>query len=387
VATSMVKILLFRAKNFGICALHFAIVFSLLLVSRNITAAETSKDYPKRPARVWHVGESPKGPYVVINRGSSQKYVIGTEVCLYDDRSQETGCGVIEQTNSTASGIRLPKDEKHLVVEGNRAWSLTWGPLPQPDGYAVNDDSDTSALVEAEAQAVAEEPSLLMRRISYQYVAGLVPLTAKTLEFNAAARASGTGSVWRGGSVSQSSYVGFLVDFRLPNPGPWDTGYQIGYSFLHATPVVTDFDLTDASKTVESSVSGHFYRLGWSKGYGIITGDSLRWMVSGGADLWIVSHKFRADSSDGTSLAGGAIYNGLLTLPVSTWTEVESGGWTWSFGLDFQVPIYMKGNRVTGVIGYNENTTAEKDIGSIGEAVDVKKSFGVLLKIGLGAKI
>ncbi|MCX6126175.1 MAG: hypothetical protein NTV34_15695 [Proteobacteria bacterium] len=362
--------------------------FTLLLPVSVASAAKKAGGNPSSPAYVRHVGENERGPYVVIDQGSKSGFVIGLDLCLFDDLGQETGCGVIERTNLTAAGIRLPIGKRNFTAEGNRAWSVTWGPLPVAEGtYAVDDSTDVDKLV-SEEELEPEDPSMLQRRVSYQYVAAfLLPVTSNNLQFDAASRASGQGTVWGSGSILKKSLVGLAVNLRLPKPGFWDQGIILGYNFMQATPLKTDYDLTDSSKSVESSVSAHFYRVGWSRGYGIFSSDHFKWMASAGLDGWLVMHRFRADSSDGSSLAAGAIYNGLLTAPLSTWTECDVGGWTWTTGVDIQVPVFMRGGRVSGQVGYNEQTTADKDISAIGRAINPRKSLGVAFKLGIGAKI
>lgn len=365
-------------KNMALCALFIA----------EIGLAKAPK-VPKKPAVVRHVGGGSRGPYVVIDGGSRRGYVIGADICLYNDLGQETGCGTIEQTNAKAAGIRLAKDKQNAVAEGNRAWSLAWGPLPVLDGYAVEDaEDDVNNLVQEQQDETPKEPPLLRRRISYEYVVmPSLPVSANNLEFDAKARAANTGNVWVSGSELSRSLVGLSVNFRMPKPGAWDHGVSLGYNFMQQVPVSTDFDVTDSSQIVESSVSAHFYHLGYTRGYSLFHRETFDLMLGAGLEAWMVVHKFRADHSDTSSLALGSIYNGLLTLPVSVWTEWAMGGWQITSGIDVQMPLYMKGNRVSGQVGYSEDTAATKDLGSIGEAIAPKKRMGYAIRLGFGGKI
>ncbi len=357
--------------------------------------AETSSQnktpkIPKNPGIVKHVGDSTRGPYVVIESGTKRGFKLGQDICFYNTEDEETGCGSVEEANPKASGIRLPIGKKHFVAQGQRAWSSLWGPLPSLDGFVVSssENSDVESLIEAQEEQEPPEPSVFIRRISYGYVAALkVPATVHALKFNAQAKASGQGSIWESGDAQNRSLVGFGIYAHLPRPGKWETQVGFSYNFLPQTPVKADYDLTDGSTNVVSSVTGHFYNFHWSRGLSLLHSEQFDVLFHAGLELNFVVHKFSAEHSEGTSFAQGSLYNGLLSIPLSPSMEWHMGGWIGTFALDTTMPITMFGKRISGDIGYDEDSSAEKDLSAVKDAMNVQKNFGYAIRIGLGAKI
>jgi hypothetical protein len=374
-----------KTQNLLRC-LNVVIVFFAVLLPSFSPAYASKTRRPKKPALVKHLGDSQLGPYVALSKGNRHGYVIGLDMCLYNDEGQKTGCGIVEESNQYSSGIRLPKDTQTSVTEGNRAWRDAWGPLPLPEGYAELDDLET--VEEQEEPALPPVPPELARLASFNLASYLsLPVVVNNLKFDASARAANAGTVWTSGDEIKRSLIGFNLDIRIPRPGPWDLGLLLGYSFLPQAPIKSDFDVTDSSQTVLSYVSGHFYRIGANTGYALVQGDSHEWMVSSGLEIWLIQHRFGAAHSDGTTLAQGQIVNALIGLPVSTWWQIYGEKWSFNTGLDVILPLYMGPNRASGVIGYAEATQAAKDISDVQAAINPKKAVGYSIRLGIGRNL
>jgi hypothetical protein len=347
--------------------------------------ASTAMGKPKRVALVRHVGSSGKGDYAVVDSGSKSGYVVGLDICFYDTEDRERGCGVIEHTNSKAAGIRLKKGTADSVTEGQRAWHMKWGPLPSLDGLEeVDHSSAVDALVQDE-QEEPEDPPELKRRLSVSYlVAPKVPVTVRGLGFNATARSSGSGSVWASGEESTKSLMGLGVGLHWPKPGPWETLYGFAYHFVSQNQLKTDYDLTDGTY-VESGVTGHFYRFHVLKGYALWKNESLQWMVHLGGELLVANYRFSATHKDSSSLAQGTMVATCFDLPIGTSVTWKIGGWTFLNGFEVLPPLFMRA-QTSGVVGYQESTSASKDIPDIHDALDPKKKIGFVVKIGLAGE-
>ncbi|MCX6119981.1 MAG: hypothetical protein NT027_20795 [Proteobacteria bacterium] len=362
-------------------------IFGVLASASNLIAAPKTK-IPKRAAIVKHIGDSSRGPYAVLESGANRGFTVGIDICFFNMEDEETGCGTIEQSSPKASGVRLPAGKPHAVSEGQRAWAPMWGKVPAFDGSASEGaDDEVSDLIEEEQEENPEIPSVFKHRMSYNYLLGLkLPVTTHGFKFDAAARVSGTGSVWTTDASYTRSLVGFSVIARIPKPGRWDRGYGFAYNFLPQTPVKSDFDLTDGSTWVTTTVSAHFYRFHASTGFSLLKTNSFDLLLDAGFELVAIVHRFSAEYSEGTSFAQGTLINGMLMLPFGPIAEWKIGGWILNFSTDFYLPVYMKGNKVSGIVGYDEETPADKDLNSIKDAIAPKKTFGYGVRLGLGGE-
>lgn len=346
-------------------------------------AESTPKQVKRKVATIRVLSDGPRGPYVVIDGGQTKGYVIGVDVCFYDDHDNETTCSIVERSNLHAAGILIARNKMSLIREGDRVWFKDGGPVPAKGAMDATADADINSLSKEE-QTV---PALLDRRWFLDYsFAPLLPLAVNTLKFDATARASGNGSVWAEGVVQRFSPVGLFTGVHLPRAGSNNVTAFFGYQFLPQSPVISNYDLLDASQTVESSVSGHFYRVGMQIGESIRHTETSDWMVGGGLDLHYITHKFSAKLGGETSLAEGSMRHFLIGAPMATWWEQHWGGWALNAGLEVTIPMIMFGEKVAGDIGYSESTTARKDMDSATSAINPRKSLGVALRLGIGGK-
>lgn len=334
-------------------------------------------------ASVRHVGESNRGSFVVIDSGQIRGYVIGLEVCFYDDHGGETTCGTIERSSPRAAGIRIERNRLSLIRIGDRVWNKAWGPVPPKGSIDPNDQNDVNKMLRDEEMI----PPVLDRRWFADYsFAPSLPMAVNTLKFDAASRASGNGTVWSAGAVQRLSPVGFVTGVEFPKSGDTMQEVFFGYQFLPQSPVVSDYDLTDGSQTVQSSVTGHFYRIGMQIGQTVIHAETSDLLIAGGIDLSYITHKFSASLSGGSTLASGKMQHYLLSAPISMWWEKHLGKLDFRTGIDVAIPMVLFGQKVTGSVDYNEDTAARKDMTAVTSAIDPRKSLGAAIRIGVGGK-
>lgn len=373
-----------RFLRFSQCLANSWLMVVALCYGQYAVAEEVATNQVKRKvAAIRHLSEGPRGPFVVIDGGQTKGYVIGTDVCFYDDNGNETTCSIVERSNLHAAGLLIERNRMSLIRVGDRAWFKDGGPVPPKGENDGSADADINQLAKQEEI----EPPLLERRwfLNYSFAPGL-PVAVNTLKFDAASRASGNGSVWAEGAVQRFSPVGFSTGVHLPRAGTTNLTVFMGYQFLPQSPVLSDYDLTDSSQTVESNVSGHFYRIGTQIGETVWHTESSDWMVGGGLDLHYITHKFSAVLTGGTALAEGSMRHFLIGAPLGTWYELHFGGWALSAGIEATIPMVLFGEKITGEVGYSENTTARKDMNSVSSAINPRKSLGVALRLGIGGK-
>lgn len=335
----------------------------------------------RRVGIVRHVGESSRGPFVVIDSGQMRGYNIGVDVCFYDDHDHETTCGTVERSSPKAAGIRIERNLMSLIRVGDRVWFKGAGPVPARGAAETTDQNEINKMLKEEESA----PPLLARRWFADYSAApSLPISVNALKFDAAARASGNGSVWAAGTVQRLSPVGFVSGVQFPKAGTTMQQIFVGYQFLPQSPIVSDYDLTDASQTVESKVTGHFYRLGMQIGESFMHSDSSDWIIAGGIDLGYMTHKFSAILTGGTTLASGNMRHFLISAPISTWWELHMGIWALRTGLDVTIPMLLFGEKSSGSVDYAEETGARKDMTAALSAINTRKSLGVAIRLGIG---
>lgn len=356
--------------------------FSASVFAEDQDSVKTIQPHAKlRVAVVRHVGESSRGPFVVIDGGHARGYAIGVDVCFYDDHDHETTCGTVERASPKAAGIRIERNLMSLIRVGDRVWFKGAGALPPRGASETSDQNEINKMLKEEEA----EPPLLSRRWFADYsLAPSLPISVNALKFDAAARASGNGTVWSAGAVQRFSPVGFVSGVQFPRSGTTMQQIFVGYQFLPQSPVVSDYDLTDSSQTVTSNVSGHFYRLGIQIGESFMHTDSSDLIIAGGIDLGYMTHKFSAILTSGSSLASGNMRHFLISAPISTWWELHLGVWALRTGLDITIPMLLFGEKATGTIDYSEETGARKDMTAALSAINPRKSLGVALRLGIG---
>jgi hypothetical protein len=346
--------------------------------------ASKAKRIPKKPGIVRFVGESPKGPFAVVDYGKQSGYEKGLEICFFTPDGEKTGCGVVEEATPRAAGVRFKVGETISVTPGQRAWAGSWGPLPAMEGY-----SDNADLAEEESEdlkeTMIEEPSLLKRVATFELSPYFrLPLSHNGFSFDPAIKTSGQGSVWKKEPAKTLGLLSFDAAFRSPSPGARDRVYRLGYTFVPQIRTSADFSLGSSDPSVQSWVVAHHYRAGVQWGFGFLTSPSFDLLVSGGGELWLSQYKFGADASEGTTLAQGSMVVPTLMAPIDVQARMIGKTWMFQSGIKLALPLWSGSPRVSGVSNLGALTTAAHDVTDIRDAIEVKKTLGVALTIGVG---
>lgn len=302
-----------------------------------------------RDLRVMHLGQNMRGAYAVVNGGEAEGILIGTELCFLADDGSEAACQTVVRVKNHACAVQLTQEQRARIKagtsvykRGERPTSTTNAPAdPSTDegaGPAASTDdteieskvdaADLKGEVEKLPAAKVVEPAWRPRRISADFVYfGVAPLTYSLASYDADARLGG-GNVWTQADELKSSPVGLALQYEWPLKGRWTVGLQVGYGFMPKLSKASDYDVTDPTQSVTSSIVGHLYRFGADAGYGVWRKGSVQLAVRGGADLIAAKATFEATRKSDTT--GGTSEVAKLELSTITFTPKASLDLVWT---------------------------------------------------------
>ena len=350
---------------------------------------------PSTPATIVAIRKNKKGPYLVIDQGSRSGFVIGRDVCFYTADNSKVSCASIVRTKPRASAAYITAEDSVKLQPGYFVWPDDLGSLKlQPKVTAEPTDAG-----EADVNAIlAEEddppepilpPMLKPRFHAHMAPIFALPIWMNDLRFSADARATGSGEIWESGDTIKGSVVGFGFRYYRPLNGRGDSSFDFTYNFVPQRPVKDDFDPTNSSVVVRSSVWSHHYRLRWMRG--------ATWMHREDSDLLLYSGfgydymqaKFLAQKTGAASgeLVQGKITGHGLEIPVIVTWQKYFGGWLLSAGADMAMPLGVFGVKSSGSLSYDEQTAdADKSFNGAVDAVNVRRGwFSLGLQFGIGA--
>lgn len=368
-------------------------VFVAMLLIGICPAASFAGDIsdPTSAARVLQMRRNRLGPYLVFDQGSATGFVVGREVCFYDDVTQRLGCGTIIRTKPRAAAVYLTEEIASKVKAGNFVWPEELGaPKIQPK---VADDqasqSDALALLQEDDPPELILPPLLSKRLQIHLSPTYaLPIWLNDLRFNAGARAAGSGNIWEPGDTIKGSVVGFGARYFWPQYGRGDMSVDFTYHFVPQRPVKDDFEVTNASVAVLSKVWSHHYRLRWMRGATWFHGEQTDLLLYTGFGYDFMRAKFKSEKVGAVSatLVEGSIQAHALELPLIVTWQRHFGRWMISAGADGSLPLFLFGVDSSGKLSYDEATAAaDKSFGGAVEAVNVRRGwFALALQFGLG---
>ena len=366
---------------------------SALSVTETLFGADGVID-PTSPANVFAVRKNKRGPYVVFDQGSKTGFVIGRDVCFYDTESQKIACSSIVRTKPRAGAVYITADEAEKIKPGFYVWPQDLGTFKiQPK---ITDDKESNEL-DLE-RLIAEEddppeiilPPLLRPRLqAHLSPTYALPIWMNDLRFNSAARASGSGEIWEPGDTIKGSVVGFGARYYMALAGRGDSSVDFTYHFVPQRPVKDDFDVTNASIAVKSSVWSHHYRLRWMRGATWKHDDLTDLLLYAGLGYDFMQAKFKSEKVGAAvgKLVDGTVKAHALELPLILTWQRYFGRWLFSAGADASLPIGVFGVDANGRLSYDEETAdADKSFDGAVEAINVRRGwFALALQFGLGA--
>lgn len=398
--------MVYRVLTFQKLAVGLLLFFAMGEAQSVIAAGVAN---PKRPGKVRYLGKNADGPFAVFSQGSKQGYVVGRDVCLYKPDGHRVTCTSIVRTKPRAAAVILTPEEATKIGEGDLVWPEDLGPIkldetPQPEEKTPA--KDIAALAsEQEGKTTKSEPDeteeddppepelppVLKPRLQLYLAPALsLPFWMNDLRFNAGARAAGTGKIWESGDTIRWSYVGFGARYHSPKNGNGDSAFDFAYHFVPQRPIKDDFDLTDSSVAVESSVWSHQFRLRYLRG--------ATWHHTETSDLLLYSgfgyNYLRARFlSTKTGAATDELVSGMITahgleVPVVISWQQFLGDWLLTGGADFGIPFPIMGLTARGNLAYDENTAdADKSLNLAIEAINLRRAwFTTSVTLGLGRR-
>ncbi len=366
-------------------------IFMSVISPGSLLAGDISD--PTSAAKVLQVRKNKRGPYVVFDQGSATGFVVGRDVCFYDDVNQMLGCGTIIRTKPRAAGVYLTEESAARLKAGNFVWPEDLGtPKIQPNATddRGNSESDALALLQEDDPPELILPPLLARRLQFHISPTYaLPIWLNDLRFNAGARAAGSGDIWVPGDTIKGSVVGFGARYFWPQYGRGDMSLDFTYHFVPQRPVKDDFEVTNASVAVLSKVWSHHYRLRWMRGATWLHGDQSDLLLYTGFGYDFMRAKFKSEKVGALSatLVEGSIQAHALELPLIVTWQRHFGSWMISAGADGSLPLFLFGIDSDGKLSYDEATAAaDKSFGGAVEAVNVRRGwFALALQFGIGA--
>jgi hypothetical protein len=358
---------------------------------------------PKHPAHVVHVKHKKNGPYVVVDQGSSTGFVIGRDVCFYDENQVKQACASIVRTKQRAAAVVVGKADFAKMSIGLLAWPEDLGPLPASAPVA---EEKKAAEVAEEKKATSDAadlqtqeddppepilPPLLSSRAQWHVSPTFaLPIWMNDLRFNSSARITGTGKIWESGDTIKGSAVGFGIRYYMPQNGRGDSAIDFTYQFIPQRPVKDDFDTTDGGTLVQSGVLSHQYRFRWFRGATWRHDDTSDLLLYTGLGYDFIKTKFNASKVGGSSaeLVSGVITGHGFEIPLVVEWQQFIGGWMLTTGLDMGLPIGVFGVKSTGTVSYDEDvSSADKSFKGAVQAVNVRRGwFTLAMQVGIGAK-
>lgn len=369
------------------------VVTSLIAFISPVSLLARDISDPTSPAKVLKVRKNKRGPYVVFDQGSATGFVVGRDVCFYDDVNQRLGCGTVIRTKPRAAGVYVTDESAAKLKSGNVVWPEDLGtPKISPVGTddQADSESDALALLQEDDPPELILPPLLARRLQFHISPTYaLPVWLNDLRFNAGARAAGSGDIWVPGDTIKGSVVGFGARYFWPQYGRGDMSLDFTYHFVPQRPVKDDFDVTNASVAVLSKVWSHHYRLRWMRGATWLHGDQTDLLLYTGFGYDFMRAKFKSEKVGAISgaLVEGSIQAHALELPLIVTWQRHFGSWMISVGADGSLPLFLFGVDSDGKLSYDEATAAaDKSFGGAVEAVNVRRGwFALALQFGLGA--
>ena len=382
--------------------------YALILIATGHAAlAEGERENPKFTAKIVHLGKNAAGFYAVFNQGSATGFVIGRDVCLYKTQSDAVDkegsknsvkihCGVIVRTKARAAAIVLDEAVREKILMGLDVWPKD---LAFTDAISGDRDNDAKTNADIAALAVQQDdppepilPPLLKSRFELHLAPTYaLPIWMNDLRFNSDARASGMGKIWESGDTIKGSVVGFGMRYHVPLNGRGDSAYDFTYHFVPQRPVKDDFDLTEGTTSVLSSVWSHHYRFRWLRGATWKHSDTSDLLLYTGFGYDFLQAKFRSAKTGGSTdeLVNGTITGHGFEIPVVVAWQKHLGGWMMTTGADMALPLGVYGVNRTGKLTYDEDTgIADNSLSGAMDAVNVRRGwFSLAFKVGIGASL
>jgi hypothetical protein len=351
---------------------------------------------PTSVARVRHLGKSKKaGHFIVFDQGSDTGFVIGRDVCFYDGELRKLACAGIMRTRPKAAAVNLEPEDQQRVEKGAYVWPEDLGPLTR---FVVERSVASSSEPSKDMDSLSQDedipepllPPVLKTRTQVHVAPTLsLPIWMTELRFSAGARAAGTGDLWTSGDTIRGSVVGFGLRHHIPQHGDGDWAIDLTYHFVPQRPVRDDFDLTDSTVSVESSVLAHHYRLRWLRGATWYHRDNrdLLLYTGVGYDLMMAKFDVQYVGSRTGKLIDGNISAHALEIPLVIAYQHHWGSFMLTAGADMAIPLIVGGVKPRGTLHYDEDVgNADKSLGSAFDSINVRRGwFSVALQLGLGA--
>ena len=392
-----------------------SVMFVILAYSHSASAEEKQPlkgvQNPEIPAQIMYLRHKPVRPYVILDQGSLSGFVIGRDVCFYNLKRVKISCASIVRTKSGASAVIVEIDKMGALAENFLAWPADLGAVP-PAPVVIDPAAEASAAAASAAAAsaaakaaedaaelaLAEEdppevilPPILAPRIQVHIIPSLaLPIWMSDLRFNAAARISGSGDIWESGDTIKGSSFGVGTRYYIPQNGRGDSAVDFSYHFTPLRPVKDDFDVTDASTSIQTGVLSHHYRFRWLRGATWKHDDTSDVLLYSGVGYAFVKAKFNSSKvgNETTEMVSGVITAHGLEVPLIVEYQKFLGRFMLSAGADMGVPVAVFRVKPTGKLTYSEDVgTADKSLQGAVDAVNVRRGwFSLCLQLGVGAR-
>lgn len=355
------------------------------------------------------IRNKPVRAYVILTQGSLTGFVIGRDVCFYNFEREKVGCATIIRTRASASAAVIEQNALANLKMDFLAWPEDLGDLPEPPVVSdpkVAADAAAKAAADAAAKAAADAaalelaqedppeiilPPILPPRLQVHLMPSIaLPIWMSDLRFNSAARITGSGDIWESGDTIKGSAIGFGGRYYMPKNGRGDSAIDLSYHFTPSRPVKDDFDVTDASTSIQSGVLSHHYRLRWLRGATWKHEDTSDVLLYTGLGYAYVKAKFISSKvgADTTEMVSGVITGHGLEIPLIVEYQKFYGNWMLSTGADMGVPVVVYSPKAKGKLTYSEDVSgADKSFQGAVDAVNVRRGwFSFCLQVGVGSK-
>jgi hypothetical protein len=364
--------------------------------------SKTGVPDPETPAKVYFKREKSTRPFVVLDLGSLAGFVIGRDICFYSLERVKVSCGSIVNSRPRASAVILERSQIKKLEKKFIAWPKDLGapPLSPAPEVAVDPNAGAAEKTAADAAALALQqedppevilPPILASRVQLHFMPSVaLPVWMNDLRFNSVARIAGTGDIWESGDTIKGSSVGFGARYFMPKNGRGDSAVDFSYHFTPLRPVKDDFDVTDASTSIQSGVLSHHFRLRWLRGATWKHDDTSDVLLYSGLGYDFVRAKFNSSKvgRETTEMASGVITGHGFEIPLIVEYQKFYGDWMLSAGADMGVPVGVFGVKSSGKLTYSEDVGgADKSLNGAVQAVNLRRGwFSLSLQLGIGAK-
>lgn|GEM_PF-2900511 len=260
-------------------------------------------------------GESPDGPYVVVDRGSLSGIAVGTDVCFIGADAKELFCAPVVKTRGKVAAVRLTEDQ-YEVVAVKMAVRLREGASGGPAA-----SENPSLAIEA------TEESTGMLGLDYIYGYRL-PVAFATPLFSARSRAAQTGNPWSKGDLVQSSPIGIGLSWNMILEDDVRVLLRGAWQQIPAVSTAVDYNPVDPANYAETTTSGYAMRLLGEYQSGVWATGPVTLFAGVGLDLGRVQATISAKSYGGTD--EGQIAS--LTSRLNVIAASLSGIFSWAYG-------------------------------------------------------